>query len=101
MADGGLTKPVEEGDYNGLVDCMGHLMAVKERSTTTDAMFEPLKQSIELLKAYDQELSEETHTLLQVSFTYIYFYHFIRQFYVRLTKNNNNNLFINFVIKYY
>ena len=43
-------------------------MAVKERSTTTDAMFEPLKQSIELLKSYEQELSEETHTLLQVCF---------------------------------
>lgn len=61
-----MTKPVEEGDYNGLVDCMGYLMAVKERTTTTDAMFEPLKQSIELLKSYDQELSEETHSLLQV-----------------------------------
>lgn len=63
--NGGLTKPVEEGDYAGLVECMGHLMAVKERTATTDAIFEPLKQSIELLKAYDQELSEETHTLLQ------------------------------------
>lgn len=65
-ADSGLTKAVEEGDYDGLVECMGHLMAVKDRSTSTDAMFEPLKQSIELLKSYDQELSEETHTLLQV-----------------------------------
>ena len=67
-ADFGLTKPVEEGDYDGLVECMGHLMAVKERVATTDAMFEPLKHSIELLKAYEQELSEETHTLLQVYF---------------------------------
>lgn len=65
-ADAGLTKPVEEGDYDGLVECMGHLMAVKDRSASTDAMFEPLKQSIELLKLYDQELSEETHSLLQV-----------------------------------
>lgn len=64
-ADAGLTKPVEEGDYDGLVECMGHLMAVKDRSASTDAMFEPLKQSIELLKLYDQELSEETHSLLQ------------------------------------
>ena len=28
-AEKGLTKPVEEGDYTGLVDVMGHLMAVK------------------------------------------------------------------------
>ena len=70
-ADAGLTKPVEEGDFNGLVECMGHLMAVKDRSATTDAMFEPLKQSIELLKAYDQELSEDTHTLLQVGISWL------------------------------
>ena len=48
-------------------------MAVKERSTTTDAMFEPLKQSIELLKSYEQELSEETHTLLQVDYIFFLF----------------------------
>ena len=65
-ADQGLTKPVNEGDYDGLVECMGYLMAVKDRSQSTDAMFEPLKQSIELLKSYEQELSEETHALLQV-----------------------------------
>jgi len=50
VADVGLSKPVEEGDYNGLVECMGHLMAVRERMDQTDVMFEPLKQSIELLK---------------------------------------------------
>lgn len=61
----GLTKQVEEGDYDGLVECMGHLMAVKDRSAATDALFEPFKQTIELLKSYEQELSEETHTLLQ------------------------------------
>ena len=65
-ADVGLTKDVQEGDYNGLVECMGHLMAVKDRTSATDAMFEPLKQTIELLKSYGQELSEDTHTLLQV-----------------------------------
>lgn len=66
VTDVGLTKEVAEGDYTGLVDVMGHLMAVKDRSTTTDAMFEPLKHTIELLRSYDQEMSEETHSLLQV-----------------------------------
>ncbi|XP_072167681.1 dynein beta chain, ciliary [Diadema setosum] len=61
----GLTKQVEEGDYDGLVECMGHLMAVKERTAATDEMFEPIKQTIELLKTYDQEMSEEVHTQLQ------------------------------------
>ncbi|XP_047143157.1 dynein beta chain, ciliary isoform X1 [Hydra vulgaris] len=63
--DQGLLKPVQENDLNGLVECMGHLMAVKDRTQLTDAMFEPLKQTIELLKSYNQELSEEIHTLLQ------------------------------------
>lgn len=66
IANAGLTVTVEEGDYNGLVDVMGHLLAVKERQSSTDEMFEPLKQTIELLKTYDQEMSEEVHTQLQV-----------------------------------
>ncbi|KAM9747482.1 dynein axonemal heavy chain 17 isoform 1-T1 [Dama dama] len=61
----GLTKPVKEGDYDGLVEVMGHLMKVKERQTATDNMFEPLKQTIELLKSYGEEMPEETHAKLQ------------------------------------
>ncbi|CAK8695850.1 unnamed protein product [Clavelina lepadiformis] len=65
VADVGLSNIVEEGDYSGLVECMGHLMAVRDRTDTTDVMFEPLKQTIELLKLYDQEMSEEVHLQLQ------------------------------------
>ena len=65
----GLTKPVKEGDYDGLVEVMGHLMKVKERQTATDNMFEPLKQTIELLKSYGEEMPEETHVKLQVDRT--------------------------------
>lgn len=57
---------MEEGDYEGLVNVMGYLMNVKERQTTTDDMFEPLRDTIELLKQYDQELPEEVNVLLQV-----------------------------------
>lgn len=64
--DKGLTKPVDDGDYDGLVECMEHLTAVKERQATTDEMFEPLKQTIELLKTYEQEMPEEVHMQLQV-----------------------------------
>ncbi len=74
VANEGLTKEVEEGDYNGLVDCMGHLMAVKDRQSSTDQMFEPLKQTIELLKTYDQEMSEEVHTQLQVRISFLFAY---------------------------
>jgi hypothetical protein len=49
-----------------LVGCMGYLLAVKDRQATTDEMFEPLKQTIELLKTYEQEMPEEVHLQLQV-----------------------------------
>ncbi|XP_036920260.1 dynein heavy chain 17, axonemal [Sturnira hondurensis] len=61
----GLTTPLKEGDYDGLVQMMGHLMKVKERQSATDTMFEPLKQTIELLKTYGEEMPEETHLKLQ------------------------------------
>ncbi|CAG2204445.1 DNAH [Mytilus edulis] len=61
--DAGLLKPVN--NYDGLVDCMGYLLAVKERQSSTDEMFEPLKQTIELLKTYNQEMPEEVHLQLQ------------------------------------
>ena len=73
VADVGLAEEVEEGDYDGLVAVMGHLMAVKDRQATTDEMFEPLKQTIELLKTYGQELPEEVHTQLQVKMVSCWF----------------------------
>uniref|UniRef100_A0A8D0H5U7 Dynein axonemal heavy chain 17 n=1 Tax=Sphenodon punctatus TaxID=8508 RepID=A0A8D0H5U7_SPHPU len=63
-ANAGLTKPVKEGDYDGLVEVMGHLMQVRDRQATTDHMFEPLKQTIELLKIYGEEMPEEIHMQL-------------------------------------
>uniref|UniRef100_A0A8C3IZU9 DYH9 protein n=1 Tax=Chrysemys picta bellii TaxID=8478 RepID=A0A8C3IZU9_CHRPI len=65
IADRGLNKEVEKGDYDGLVEIMGHLMAVKERQSSTDEMFEPLKQTIELLKIYEQELTDEVYKQLE------------------------------------
>ncbi len=41
-------------------------MAVKERHQATDNMFEPLKQTIELLKCYGQEMPEDVSQKLQV-----------------------------------
>lgn len=70
VTDKGLLEEVEEGDYDGLVECMGHLIAVKERQATTDEMFEPLKQTIELLRHYGQELPDEVHMQLQVYCVY-------------------------------
>ena len=46
---------------------MHHLLAIKDRQANTDVMFEPLKQMIELLNTYGQEMDEEVHTQLEVS----------------------------------
>ncbi|XP_044152524.1 dynein axonemal heavy chain 9 [Bufo gargarizans] len=65
VAEHGLSKQLNEGDYNGLVEIMGHLMAVKDRQSSTDELFEPLKQTIELLKVYEQELPDEVYKQLE------------------------------------
>ncbi|XP_071447818.1 dynein beta chain, ciliary [Hetaerina americana] len=69
-ADEGLLQPLVEGDYKGLVEVMGYLMQVKDRAapsaaTASDDLFEPIHNTIELLKYYDMELPEEVHVVLQ------------------------------------
>ncbi|XP_055973719.1 dynein axonemal heavy chain 9 [Sorex fumeus] len=64
-SESGLLKKVEKGDFKGLVEIMGHLMSLKERQTSTDEMFDPLKQTIELLKTYEQELPETVFRQLE------------------------------------
>ncbi|NXC57105.1 DYH17 protein, partial [Aleadryas rufinucha] len=61
----GLSKPLEEGDYEALVEVMGHLARVRERQEVTDGMFEPLKETVELLKTYGDKMPEEVHLQLQ------------------------------------
>lgn len=63
----GLSKPLEEGDYDRLVEVMGHLMKVKERQAVTDSMFEPLKETVALLSTYGEEMREDIHLQLHVS----------------------------------
>ena len=65
-ADKGLLTSVQEGDYEGLLRVMGFLYHVRERQVTTDVMFEPIKEIINMLKIYDVEFSEETYLKLQV-----------------------------------
>lgn len=64
-ADEGLQQPVLEGDYQALVNVMGFLLKVKERQAATDEMFGPLRDTIELLKLYDQDIPEEINVYLQ------------------------------------
>ncbi|KOC63714.1 Dynein beta chain, ciliary [Habropoda laboriosa] len=64
-ADEGLLQPIHPGDYSAIVSVMGYLLQVKERQPTTDEMFQPLEETIELLKFYDQDIPEEVNVLLQ------------------------------------
>ncbi|XP_044764909.1 dynein beta chain, ciliary [Coccinella septempunctata] len=64
-ADEGLQQTVQEGDYQALVNVMGFLLNVKERQAITDDMFGPLRDTIELLQFYDQDIPEEVHVYLQ------------------------------------
>ncbi|XP_065180851.1 dynein beta chain, ciliary-like [Sycon ciliatum] len=65
VTNAGLGEEVLEGNYDALVDCMAHLGAVRRRIPDTDSMFEPLKHTIDLLKTYQQEMSEDVHQLLE------------------------------------
>ncbi|XP_063077561.1 dynein axonemal heavy chain 9-like [Engraulis encrasicolus] len=65
VAGAGLSRGVSEGDYGGLVEVMGHLLAVRERQSTTDQMFEPLQQTIDLLKTYEQEMPDVVYKQLE------------------------------------
>ncbi|EDW38589.1 GL12690 [Drosophila persimilis] len=64
-ADEGLLQTVKEKDYEGLVSIMAYLMQVKERAARTDEMFEPMQETIQLLKYYDMDIPEEVNVLLQ------------------------------------
>ncbi|XP_041937573.1 dynein heavy chain 11, axonemal [Alosa sapidissima] len=63
--DGGLSKKVTDGDYAGLVDIMGHLMAIRDRQISTDQHFKPLQATADLLKTYGQQLPEDVYAQLE------------------------------------
>lgn len=64
--DIGLLKPLEDGDYDGLVSIMGHLSNVRERQSEYDTMFDPLTEILHLLKVYEVEMPEDVFILMQV-----------------------------------
>ncbi|KAK1334847.1 hypothetical protein QTO34_004418 [Cnephaeus nilssonii] len=63
--DGGLQRELNEGDHDGLVDIMGHLLAVRSRQRATDELFEPLKETIALLETYGQKMPEQVYIQLE------------------------------------
>lgn len=67
----GVAQDLGNGDYDVLISIMGHLVAVRDRIHSTDAMFEPIKATIALVKQYGDDLPETMHLKLQVSSCYV------------------------------
>ncbi|KAK3551295.1 hypothetical protein QTP70_013939, partial [Hemibagrus guttatus] len=63
--DSGLREPVKSGDYQGLVQVMGCLLAVRSRQPSTDQMFDPLSAVVNLLQQYGETLPEHIYTQLE------------------------------------
>nr|XP_027209167.1 dynein beta chain, ciliary-like [Penaeus vannamei] len=61
----GVAQDLNNGDYDTLVSIMAHLVRVRDRVHTTDAMFEPLKAIIALVQQYGDDLPETMHLKLQ------------------------------------
>jgi dynein heavy chain len=62
----GLLKTLEEGDYEGLVSVMRHLLNVRQRQPEYDNLFDPLLEILHLLKVYDVDIPDDVHTLMKV-----------------------------------
>jgi dynein heavy chain len=62
---GGLATEVEPDDVAALVQAMTFIRDVRVRTDTIDALFEPLRGTVALLKKYSITLSESTMELLE------------------------------------
>ncbi|KAK6632535.1 hypothetical protein RUM43_013303 [Polyplax serrata] len=64
-SDAVLSVPVQDDDYEALIKVMAILKKIRDRQFETDEMFTPLWETIELLKTYEVEFTEETYLQLQ------------------------------------
>ncbi|XP_077065347.1 dynein axonemal heavy chain 11 [Siphateles boraxobius] len=65
QAESRLKEPVCSGDYQALVQVMGFLLAVKNRQSCTDQLFERVSEVVTLLEQYGETLSECVHMQLE------------------------------------
>ena len=64
-ANEGLSIEVSEGDYDNLIKVMEFLQMVKDKQTSYDEMFEPLKDVIAVISLYEVDIPENTLLQLQ------------------------------------
>lgn len=72
----GLAWPVGKGDHSGLVEVMSHLLAIRDRQTATDKMFEPLRDTIFLLERYGVVIPDQVYSQLEVEKGVGFFFYF-------------------------
>ncbi|XP_037532275.1 dynein heavy chain 11, axonemal [Nematolebias whitei] len=61
----GLNNPVGKGDHQGLVEIMSHLLAVRDRQSITDKMFELHGETIVLLEHYGVTIPEQFYSQME------------------------------------
>ncbi|XP_061771898.1 dynein axonemal heavy chain 11 [Nerophis ophidion] len=61
----GLAKCVPQGDHNGLVEIMSHLLAIRDRQPGTDNMFEPLRGTVILLERHGVTIPDKVYFQLE------------------------------------
>lgn len=66
QAESRLKEPVCGGDYQALVQVMGYLLEIRDRQTSTDQLFEPVIDVVNLLEQYGETLPECVHMQLEV-----------------------------------
>lgn len=62
----GIGQPVAKGNHSGLVEVMGHLLALRDRQAATDRMFEPLRDTVTLLEQYGVTIPDQVYSQLEV-----------------------------------
>ncbi|KAI9221923.1 dynein heavy chain and region D6 of dynein motor-domain-containing protein [Blastocladiella britannica] len=60
----GLDMKIAEGEYDSLVHAMNLLHGVKQRTQTTDNMFDPMRKTVNMLKQFGVELPDDSVKLL-------------------------------------
>ncbi|XP_051721899.1 dynein axonemal heavy chain 11 [Ctenopharyngodon idella] len=65
QAESRFQEPVCSGDYQALVQVMGFLLAIKNRQSSTDHLFEPVSEVVTLLEQYGETLPERVHVQLE------------------------------------
>ncbi|XP_017887523.2 dynein beta chain, ciliary-like [Ceratina calcarata] len=60
-----FSKPIQEDDYEGLLETIYYLKEVRDRQFEIEDMFDPIKKTIELLQNYDVVLEDKIFEWLQ------------------------------------